>query len=405
MLICSVILPSVNFRALEKAMDSSNHRNTAKIAQLSNDGRSIAAEAGIELLHSIQDPVLIVTPQGEIIEVNTATLDAANKQRQQVIGAGVCAIIHGGRWPHIECPLEEFLRTCNGKSENTKLPGLGGEYHLTISPLADEQQNVYALLLRARRLTREESVNVETIRTAQLAAIGELAAGVAHEVNNPINGIINFAQLLLDDAGEGPLQTELLSRIVKEGERIATIIDSLLSFSRESGDQLEQIDFRDVITDCLALVNHQLTKDGISVETELSERPCPLIGNYLQLQQVIFNIINNSRFALNERHSGPSVDKQMKISCNPHETPNGRVIRVVIKDSGTGIPQGILDKLFEPFFTSKPRGQGTGLGLSISYGIINNHGGTLSVDSILNQFTDMIIEIPEYQKGTEEAPC
>ena len=126
------------------------------------------------MFHSIQDPVLIVTPQGEIIEVNTATLYAANKQRQQVIGAGVCAIIHGGRWPHIECPLEEFLRTCNGKSENTKLPGLGGEYHLTISPLADEQQNVYALLLRARRLTREESVNVETIRTAQLAAIENL---------------------------------------------------------------------------------------------------------------------------------------------------------------------------------------------------------------------------------------
>ena len=386
-------------------MDSSDHRNTAKTAQLTNDERSVAAEAGIELFHSIQDPVLIVTPQGEIIDANKATLDAANKKRQQVIGEGVCTVIHGGRWPHIECPLEEFLLTCNGKSENTKLPGLGGEYHLTISPLVDEQRNVYALLLRARRLTREESVNVETIRTAQLAAIGELAAGVAHEVNNPINGIINFAQLLLDDAGEDPLQTELLGRIVKEGERIATIIDSLLSFSRESGDQLEQIDFRDVITDCLSLVNHQLTKDGISVETDLSERPCLIFGNFLQLQQVIFNIINNSRFALNQRHPGPSVDKKVKISCNSSETLNGKVIRVVIKDVGTGVPQGILDKLFEPFFTSKPRGQGTGLGLSISYGIINNHGGTLSVDSILNQFTDMIIEIPEYQDNIEEAQC
>lgn len=378
-------------------MDSSNHRKTEKTAVLSDTNSSVAAEAGIELFHSIQDPVLIVTPQGEIIDVNQATLETARKERQQVIGQGVCAIIHGGRWPHIECPLEEFLRTCKGKSEHTKLPGLGGEYHLTISPLVDKQQNTHALLLRARRLSREESVNVETIRTAQLAAIGELAAGVAHEVNNPINGIINFAQLLLDDAGDDPLQTELLDRIVKEGERIATIIDSLLSFSRDSGDQLEQIDFRDVITDCLSLVNHQLSTDGIRVETDLSAQPCLITGNFLQLQQVIFNIINNSRFALNERYTEPSHGKKVKIICKPAESANGRVIRVVVKDTGTGIPQGILDKLFEPFFTSKPRGQGTGLGLSISYGIINNHGGTFSVDSILNQFTDMIIEIPEYQ--------
>lgn len=217
-------------------MGSSDHRNTTKTAQLTNDERSVAAEAGIELFHSIQDPVLIVTPQGEIIDVNNATLDAANKKRQQVIGEGVCAVIHGGRWPHIKCPLEEFLLTCNGKSENTKLPGLGGEYHLTISPLADEQQNVCALLLRARRLTREESVNVETIRTAQLAAIGELAAGVAHEVNNPINGIINYAQILLDDAEKNTIEAELLGRIVQEGERVAMIICSLVSFARDNQD-------------------------------------------------------------------------------------------------------------------------------------------------------------------------
>ena len=184
------------------------------------------------MLDLIPDPVLLATPEGIITEVNRAALAATGKSRRQIVGKGICQIIHGGRWPHIKCPLEEFLLTRRAKSEDTRLPGLGGEYHLIITPLIDEDGEVRSVMLQARKLSREESLKVESIRTAQLAAIGELAAGVAHEVNNPINGIINFAQLLLDDAGEGTLQAELSGRIVSEGERIATIIDSLLSLGR-----------------------------------------------------------------------------------------------------------------------------------------------------------------------------
>jgi two-component system NtrC family sensor kinase len=362
---------------------------------LTTNGHSVHAVAGIELFHSIQDPVLIVTPPGIIIDANKATLLAAGKTRDEIIGKGICEIIHGGRWPHIKCPLEEFLLTCTGRNEDTRLPGLGGEYHLTITPLVDPDESVQSILLQARRLTSEESRKVETIRTAQLAAIGELAAGVAHEVNNPINGIINYAQLLLDDAEKDTLQAELLGRIVQEGDRIATIIYSLLSFARENENELKEIEFKEVIHSCINLVDHQLKSEGIQLELHLSERSCIIVGNYMQLQQVILNTINNSRYALNERYPESSANKRLRISCEPVQTEEGSEIKVVVRDFGTGIPQGILDKLFEPFFTSKPAGQGTGLGLSISYGIIKNHGGRLSVDSILNKYTDMIITIPE----------
>jgi len=357
--------------------------------------QSVYAVAGIELFHSIQDPVLIVTPQGKIIDVNRATLQAAQKGREEIIGKGICEIIHGGRWPHIKCPLEEFLLTRRGKSEDTKLPGLKGEYRLTITPLVDSQGNIPSIMLQATNLTREESSRIESMRTAQLAAIGELAAGVAHEVNNPINGIINFAQLLLDDTDKKSLQAELLQRIVDEGERIATIIDSLLSFARHNENDLSEVDVRAVINECLSLVDHQLRKEGIIVEKDLADTPCMVIGNFMQLQQVIFNAINNSRYALNERYEGPSPDKQIIIRCHRVERDGVSMIGIVIRDLGTGIPQGILDKVFDPFFTSKPKGQGTGLGLSISFGIIKNHGGNLSVDSILHKYTDMIIEVPE----------
>lgn len=348
----------------------------------------------MELLQLMADPVLLTTPEGIITEVNQAALKAAGKTRREIIGKGICQIIHGGRWPHIKCPLEEFLLTRQAKSEDTRLPGLGGEYHLIITPLIDSAGAIDSVMLQARRLSREESLKVESIRTAQLAAIGELAAGVAHEVNNPINGIINFAQLLLDDAEEGSVQAELSTRIVSEGERIANIIDSLLSFARENENELSKVDVREVVSECLSLVDHQLRKEGIKVEHHFSCEACLVIGNFMQLQQVVFNAINNSRYALNERHPNSSPDKKIIISCERNEEEGVPKIRTVIRDLGTGIPQGILNKLFEPFFTSKPQGQGTGLGMSISFGIIQNHGGTLSVDSVLNQYTDIIFEIP-----------
>jgi signal transduction histidine kinase len=235
---------------------------------------------------------------------------------------------------------------------------------------------------------------VDSIRTAQLAAIGELAAGVAHEVNNPINGIINFAQLLLDDCPKGTEQAALLGKIVQEGERIATIIYNLLSFARENKNDRSLVDLNEVVRDCIALVEHQLNRDGIRVVTRYHEPSCLIVGNFSQLQQVILNLISNSRYALNERYREAVADKRIEISCTPVLIDNKSWYRLIVKDYGTGIPQGILDKLFEPFFTSKPAGQGSGLGLSISYGIVSNHKGILRVDSMLNQYTEMIVEIP-----------
>jgi PAS domain S-box-containing protein len=356
--------------------------------------RTVPAGAGIELFHSIPDPVLVVTPQGAIVEVNLALLRAIGRTRDEVVGRGVCEIIHGGRWPHIKCPLEEFLLTREARVEDTRLPGLGGEYSLTIVPVREKDLETRHMLLIARKLTRDEVRKVDTIRTAQLAAIGELAAGVAHEVNNPINGIINYAQLLIDETEDNTLQSKLLHRIVQEGERIATIIYSLLSFAREDGNELTWVDLNEVVRASLSLVQHQMKNEGIIIETDYHEPSSLIRGNFLQMQQVVLNLLSNSRYALNERYREPSPYKRIRISCRPVELEGQAFIRLSVQDWGTGIPQGILEKLFEPFFTSKPAGQGSGLGLSISYGIIKNHHGRLRVDSMLNKFTEMIIEIP-----------
>ena len=386
---------------------------TAALDRLQYSYISCPTGTGNELFEAIQDPVLIVTPDGIIIDANLATINAARKTKKQIIGRGICKIIHGGSYPHLKCPLETFLRSCTPRVEETRLPGLFGEYLLTISPVKDSDGIIRKILLIARELTSDELRKIDSMRTAQLAAIGELAAGVAHEVNNPITGIINFAQLLLDDSEKNSLQNQLLTRIINEGERIASIIKNLLSFAREGDQENEPIDMVQVIKATLSLVEHQLKKDGIQISTDFSQAPCPIYGNFRQLQQVILNLLSNSRFSLNERYPTTSPDKKILISCLPvsvpiipdsHDiSPSLAVgttevpkswIQVSIRDLGTGIPQGILERLFDPFFTTKPAGQGTGLGLSISFGIIQDHGGTIKVNSIMHQFTEMLIQIP-----------
>jgi len=347
-----------------------------------------------QLFNAIQDPVLVVTPSGTIIEANNATLLAARKPRDQVVGTGICQIVHGGKWPHIKCPLEEFLKTCSPKVEETRLPGLNGEYSFTISPVTEPSGNIDKIMLIARELTRDESRKMDSIRTAKLAAIGELAAGVAHEVNNPITGIINFAQILLDNYKLDSSGRDIVHKIIKEGDRIASITHNLLSFSRAEKHERQPVNPVTIIKESLTLVQHQLKKEGITIKTSFPARDHLIIADFQQLQQVLVNLISNSRYALNARYPGYHPNKCIEITCGYTESKRNPMVTIVVKDYGTGFPQSLLERLFEPFFTTKAPGEGTGLGLSISYGILKDHGGDLRVNSILDKYTEIIMELP-----------
>ncbi|WP_456385451.1 sensor histidine kinase [Desulfolithobacter sp.] len=347
-----------------------------------------------QICETLEYPLFIVRPDGIITAANQAAAKASRRPLEEIINKGICYIIHGGRLPHIRCPLEEFLLTAKtSRIMETRLPGLFGDYLLSIAPSLDENGDVSSFLLIARELSGEEARKVEYYRTAQLASIGELAAGVAHEVNNPINGIINFAQLLLDEA-ENPEEKEILGRIVREGERIASITSKLLSFARTGGSEREPLNIKDVLDNCLALIQHQLKKDSIAISTRYEDNLPDIIGNSQKLQQVFFNLLSNSRYALNQRYSSPSPDKKITIKCATVTNELGIFVRVTIKDLGTGIPQGLLDRIILPFFTTKPAGDGTGLGLSISHGIIRDHEGTLRIDSVLHQYTTVTVDLP-----------
>lgn len=343
----------------------------------------------------LEDPLFVVSTESEVVEINRAGMEACRKTKEEIIGRSICDVIHGGKLPHIECPLEQFLRTFSGRVMETHLPGMFGDFLLTISTTTHMHEGKKLLVIHARELSREEARKVEYHRAAQLAAIGELAAGVAHEVNNPINGIINFAQLMLDEE-QSEDNRDLLTRVVKEGERIASITHKLLCFAKEDQEEKAVLPVKEVIDDCLNLILHQLRKDGIEVECKYPETPCEILANGNMLQQVFFNLLSNSRYALNQRYSGNDPMKKILIQCEhaPYDNGSGAYARVRVKDWGSGIPQGLLDRVYDPFFTTKPCGEGTGLGLSISHGIVKEHGGTMKIESVLHEYTCITIDIP-----------
>ncbi len=342
---------------------------------------------------AIQDPALVVDNDNRILEANPATCAAAKKRRDQVIGQKVCDILHGGHAGGSQCPLEQFISYQKTQITETELHGLHGKYMLTVSPLLEENGEINATLLLARNLTEEEVVRAEAIRAAQLASIGELASGVAHEINNPINGIINYAQIILDEPDD-PETTENLSNIISEGKRIAGIVANLLDFARRREEILAPSRIEKMLENSLQLVAHLLKKDGITCSVNIDQPLPSLLCNEQQLQQVVLNLISNARYALNKRYPKPCPEKKLEIRGERIKQDETLSIRLTFTDYGVGISPEIQGRLFDPFFSTKPKGEGTGLGLSISHGLVRDHGGYIRVQSSLGEWTKFIIDLP-----------
>ncbi len=270
-------------------------------------------------------------------------------------------------------------------------------YEQSYVPFADVDGRTKALIL-LRDVTEEKMYRAETMRAGQLASIGELAAGVAHEINNPINGIINYAQLLQDDLAEGDPGAEMLDRIIKEGERIAYIVRNLLFFARQREEEAEVVAIEAIIHDSLALIKHQFQKDGVIIHTEIPETLPTIRVHPQQLQQVFLNLLSNARYALNQRYPVRDPGKKVEIRCRAVQGKGCTLLRTEITDYGAGIPSELLTQIFEPFFSSKKPGEGTGLGLSISAGLVRDFQGELRVESELGEHTTMIVDLPAYEE-------
>lgn len=239
------------------------------------------------------------------------------------------------------------------------------------------------------RTLENQQMQAQLARSDKLSSLGQMAAGIAHEINNPMTGILLYANLIADDKNFAPALEDDIRIVITETERCAGIVKKLLDFSRTTKPENRWSSLNEIIEASLALLEHQTLFQNITIERNLKQNLPDIFGDAWQLEQVFINIILNA---------GQSIAEAGSIRITTGLTRDSKFIFAEIVDSGCGICPEELDKIFDPFFTTK-QDSGTGLGLSVSYGIINNHGGNINVSSDVGKGTSITIMLPVANVG------
>jgi len=258
-----------------------------------------------------------------------------------------------------------------------------------ISVLRGKGGQVAGVLGVSRDITQQKKMTGRLVSADRLASLGEMAAGLAHEVNNPLTAVMGFAYLLLQSPDTPPAVKSDVEAIYREGKRAADVIRNFLIFARGQKPEKQTIYINDLIDGVLRLRKSQIEKENISVKLDLAEDLPAVQGDVSQLQQVFLNIILNGEYFMYHVNKGGTLGIATVAEDN--------IVKVSITDNGPGIPADKLTRIFDPFYTTKDVGEGTGLGLSICHGIVREHGGIIYAESELGKGTRFTIEIPVNQ--------
>lgn len=245
-------------------------------------------------------------------------------------------------------------------------------------------------------ITERKSLQEQLLQSAKLAAIGELISGVTHEVNNPLAVVIGYSEMLLSESEMNAEAKEAVKSIHGEAERAKKVIQNLLSFARKHSPQKEVIQVNDILEKTLGLTDYEMRKNGVKIMRDLDPDLPETVGDPNQLQQVFLNIIINAQHAMTDMPDERRIIVRTRVKDKPGVSSAGTssVIEIAFEDNGPGIPENVAKKIFDPFYTTKPKGKGTGLGLSVSFGIIRDHGGTIQVKPNEERGVTFFIEIP-----------
>ncbi|GBE53949.1 sensor protein ZraS [archaeon BMS3Bbin15] len=265
-----------------------------------------------------------------------------------------------------------------------------GDYNTTLE--VDRGDEIGELSRSFNRMVTElRSKEKQLIQSEKLATVGKLAAGVAHEINNPLANISLYAQMLYRKIRD-PDTRKKLKIIEEQADQTATIVKSLLEFSRQAEPKFELVDFNDIVNKTLNILEPQIYLNKINVKLKLDKNLPKIYADPIQIQQVLVNIVTNAVQAMEGKD-----DAHLEIITRS----KGDKVMIVVRDNGVGILEENLDKIFDPFFSTKGVGKGTGLGLSVSYGIIENHGGEIKVKSKPGHGSIFIIILPEGEENGE----
>lgn len=276
------------------------------------------------------------------------------------------------------CPAAEAFKTGVSVVREMTHPLTRSIFNISAYPVYNENNELSAMVVYVHDVTVKRRMESQLFQSAKLAAIGEMAAGVAHELNSPLTAIIGNAGLILRKTAGNDKHYKLLEDIKSCGQRSKRIIQNLLTFARQDTYTFGPVSLNDVVESSLYLVSYQIEKSKITIVKKTNNRIPMIMGNRLQLEQIVINFLLNARDALEGVNEG-----RIEISTAAFEDPETESPAVIIKvtDNGRGMAPDIMSQIFNPFFTTKGKTRGTGLGLSVSLGIAQTHGGRIEVTS------------------------
>jgi PAS domain S-box-containing protein len=341
---------------------------------------------------------ILTATDHRLVEVNNRFADILGYQAHELIGKKIRDL----QWNATDSQpsLDVLLsRTASDECELSIQTSSGATRPVLVyfNTLTTDIEKLMILIVRdlseQKRLAAEkDSMQLQLFQSSKLASIGELSAGVAHEINNPLNGIINFAQLLKDDnTAQTATEQRMVDGIIEEGQRISKIVRDLLTFARLDFHENSRVNIEETIATSVSLFGHQLDKDGITLEVDVPDNLPSVYAEGSRLRQVVVNMISNAHHALRVKDSATKV---FRIKAGTVTKGGKPYLRLEFFDNGSGIRQEDLDKIFDPFFTTRRDKGGTGLGLSLSFGIIREFGGTILVESEVGNHTRFIVDLP-----------
>lgn len=395
---------------------------TARVQALRPDVSDVSKYEVI--FDQMSDAILTFDAQGKIDASNRAAEELTGYVREEFSGLDIEALIPraGQHVPERARPLSHEMFRVPGTFEDVafvKKDGFVGLVDLSVRHVGAAHQASYTVALlrdvsEKKRMERElltkhaelrnaylqlEKNNAELssaqdtlVQAGKMAALGELAAGIAHELNQPLQGIRGYAQELQSQFAEGRVvageRDVALKEIVSSVDKMSKIIGYLRSFVRKSTEQFEETNVHDAVEEALKMLDRQFAARGIAVERDFASDLPRVYGNPLQLEQVFINLATNARDAIEATGRGRGTIRIQTRAA-------GKLVEIRFSDDGTGMAERVKEKAFNPFFTTKQVGKGMGLGLSLSYGMVSKLHGTIVVESELGKGTTFIIRIPK----------
>jgi two-component system NtrC family sensor kinase len=335
------------------------------------------------VVESLSDGLVVVDLDDRVLRWNRRLEDLLGLDRGRVIGRRLSTVFD----PSFLDSLYAARRESPGGATLYRVPltvqAHGLLVNVGVAPFKTPDGTTAGSIIVVEDVTDRANLEEQLRLSEKMAAIGLLAAGVAHEVNTPLTGISSFTQMLLERSAPDDPNTQLLEKIERQTFRAAKIVNSLLNLARPSDGEAAPVDVNMIVNDVLSLLEHQFRNSRIQVRKELTASGLFVKGVEYKLQQVFLNLLLNARDAM-PRGGWLTLTTR----CD------ARGVVVEVADTGTGIPSEHLSRIYDPFFTTKSDGRGTGLGLSVTYGIVQEHGGTLTCDSTLGHGTRFTLTLP-----------